>query len=154
MAIRRATHSGTQPASPFDGSRCGAAPPAGHVFKTGAHGTGWYPATKKKERGLLAQVDLSGLASKILATREVPQRHAECLIKESGRSPLSQAVLSSLGSLKETVAKILDAADEDLRAEPINHGVMAQRLRDQGWHVGSLLGAVPDATFSQPPKRR
>ena len=48
---------------------------------------------------------------------------------------------------------LLDAADTDLQAEPTNHGVMAQRLRDEGWHVGSLLGAMPDTTFSTPPKR-
>ena len=58
-----------------------------------------------------------------------------------------------MGSLKETAEKILDAADEDLKAEPVNHGVMAQRLRDDGWHPGALLAAMPDASFGPPGPR-
>ena len=99
------------------------------------------------------QVDLSLLDYRLLSLRDSLQQHAECIIKESGRSPLSQAVLTSLGSLKETAQKILDAADTDLLAEPINHGAMAQHLQQEGWYVGSLLSAMPDTTFSTPPKR-
>ena len=52
--------------------------------------------------------------------------------------------------MKDTVAKILDAADEELKAEPVNQGVMAQRLRDEGWYPGSLLATMPDAQFPGP----
>ena len=101
------------------------------------------------------QVDLSVLDYRLLSLRDSLQQHAECIIKESGRGHLSQVALSSLGSLKETAQKILDAADEDLKAEPVNHGVMAQRLRDGGWHPGSqtLLAAMPDTSFGLPEPR-
>ena len=50
------------------------------------------------------------------------------------------------------LVKILDAADTDLGAEPTNHGAMAQQLQQEGRYVGSLLSAMPDITFSTPPK--